>query len=157
MTNLPPGDEAIFFAEQKARSVTELYPNALILGCDTLIACDDEKLGKPRDADDAYRILFQLAGRSHRVLTAVVLIDSTKGSIRRHLESAEVGFKRLSESEIRGYIATGEPMGKAGGYAIQGMARKLLIESVEGDEEAVIGLPLRIVRGWLSSIDFSSS
>ncbi len=149
-TSLPPETEALSFAEQKALSVQEECPGALVIGSDTLIDCGGEKLGKPSDPADAERILTKLSGKTHRVLTAVVLLDTKDGSLKRHCEIAFVTFKPLAPEKIRDYVATGEPMGKAGAYAVQGKARTMLIEKVEGDEEAIIGLPVRILKKWLT-------
>ncbi|MBI2082035.1 MAG: septum formation protein Maf [Deltaproteobacteria bacterium] len=149
-TTLTPSEETLLFAEEKARSIASPPPNALILGCDTLIACDGQKLGKPEDAADAKRILKILSGKTHEVHTALFLLDTQNGSSKRHLETTRVTFRRLSDPEIATYVATGEPFGKAGAYAIQGRARGF-ITKIEGDEESVIGLPLKILRGWLGS------
>ena len=151
-TELPPGEEADFFAEQKARSVADLCPNAWVIGCDTLISSEGEKLGKPSDDKEAFAILSKLSGKRHQVMTAIVLLNTSDSSLCRHLEVASVTFRPLTEKEIRDYIATGEPIGKAGAYAVQGKAGRQLIEKVEGDEEAVIGLPLKVIRGWLKKI-----
>lgn len=146
-TGLSPEDECRHHAEHKARSVAALYPADRVLGCDTLIACDDEIIGKPKDTADAVRILQKLSGREHRVLSAVFLIDPDNGP-KKHLEVVRVVFRSLSQDQIENYVATGEPMGKAGAYAIQGQGRAF-IASVDGEEEAVIGLPLIILKKWL--------
>jgi len=150
-TSLSAEEECLFFAEQKALSVKDECPDSLVLGCDTLIECDGVKLGKPADCEEAVTILEKLSGRSHRVLSAVVLLDTKTGLRKSHLEIGQVVFRRLSRKEIEDYVATGEPMGKAGAYAVQGLARRLLIERVEGEEEAIIGLPLNVLRKWLVS------
>ena len=147
-TNLPAGEEALRFAEQKARSVAPQHPDALILGCDTLIACAGQKLGKPRDAADASRILQLLSGRTHQVHTALFLLETKNGAFKKHLETTRVTFRPLTDTEITAYIATGEPFGKAGGYAIQGKARPF-VTKIDGDEDAVIGLPLKVLKQWL--------
>lgn len=149
-TSLAPTAECLLFAEEKARSVLADHPDAWVLGSDTLIDCDGEKLGKPIDTEDAVRILTKLSGRTHLVHTAVVLLGGGKES--KHVETARVTFRAMTETEIRSYIATGEPMGKAGAYAVQGRARGLFITNVEGDEEAVIGLPVALVKSWLKEI-----
>ncbi len=148
-TNLSAEAEALHFAEEKARSVADLFPGARILAADTLIECEGEKIGKPSDTEDAKRILKKLFGRTHRLYTAVVLFEVASGVVKRHVERVTVTFRPLSPDEIEAYVATGEPLGKAGGYAIQGEGRRL-VSRVQGDEEAVIGLPLKVVRRWLS-------
>jgi septum formation protein len=149
-TTLRAEEECLHFAEEKARSVAVLRPGALILASDTLISCDDEKLGKPKDDEDAFHILKKLSGRTHEVHTAVVLLGGEKEL--KHVETAKVTFRPMTDDEIRAYVSTGEPMGKAGAYAVQGRARSLFIENVEGDEEAVIGLPVALVAKWLAEI-----
>lgn len=151
-TGLSAEEECLTFARSKALSVKEDCPGAWILGCDTLIECGGEILGKPADAADARRILAKLSGRAHRVLSAIVLLDAETGDRKEHVEIATVVFKNLSAGDIDGYVATGEPMGKAGAYAVQGLARTRLIESVEGEEEAVIGLPLARLRVWFRDL-----
>lgn len=153
-TSLGPVEECLFFAEQKAKSILDKHPHAFLLSSDTLIACDGRKLGKPMDAEDAVRILKTLSGKTHEVHTAVCLIGG--GQERRHVETARVTFRPMTEEEIRDYVATGEPMGKAGAYAVQGRARGLFITNVEGDEEAVIGLPVALVKRWLLELGLIS-
>lgn len=147
-TKLSAEEECLWFAEAKARSVKSLCPNALVMGCDTLIECGGEKVGKPSNTEEATRILGKLSGRTHRVLSGVVLLDTRDDSLWKHLEIGRVTFRRLSTLDVAQYVATGEAMGKAGAYAVQGLARGLLIERVEGEEEAIIGLPLRALREW---------
>ncbi|HSA60194.1 MAG TPA: Maf family protein [bacterium] len=156
-TSLPPRDECLLFAEGKAKSAGEVLRKTVgegwVLAADTLISCEGEILGKPRDAEDAFRILKRLAGRTHEVHTAVALLDLKTQRIRRHdVETARVTFRPMSEGEIRAYVDTGEPLGKAGAYAVQGAARRLFIENIEGDEEAVIGLPVALVAKWLKEV-----
>lgn len=156
-TGLTSTGEALSFAEGKARSVVEKIKGeggeGWVLGADTLIACDGDILGKPKDERDAVRILKRLSGRTHEVHTAVALLDlKTEKRIRQGVETARVTFRTMTDEEIRDYVSTGEPMGKAGAYAVQGRARRLFIENVEGDEEAVIGLPVALVAKWLKEI-----
>jgi septum formation protein len=156
-TELPARDEALLFAERKARSVAEVIMKSggegWVLGADTLIACEGEILGKPKDEKDACRILRRLSGRTHEVHTSVALLDVATSKVLRHgVETARVTFRPMTDEEIRSYVATGEPMGKAGAYAVQGKARSLFIENVEGDEEAVVGLPIALVAKWLKEV-----
>lgn len=156
-TSLPPREECLLFAERKARSAGEVLRTTggegWVLAADTLISFEGEILGKPKDAEDAFRILKKLAGRTHEVHTAVALLDLKTQKIHRHdVETARVTFRPMSEGEIRAYVATGEPIGKAGAYAAQGAARGRFIEKIEGDEEAVIGLPVALVAKWLKEV-----
>ncbi|MBI2066491.1 MAG: septum formation protein Maf [Deltaproteobacteria bacterium] len=141
-------DEALYFAEAKARSVAKLYPKALILGSDTLIELEGEKIGKPENDDMAREILKKLSGKTHRLYTAVVLLNTNDDSIRRHVEEVLITFREISLQEIEAYVATGEPIGKAGAYAIQGGGKKFAID-IKGDLQAVVGLPLRVIQQWL--------
>jgi septum formation protein len=155
-SGLPPREECLFFAEGKARSVLARASSGWVLGADTLIESVGQALGKPENDEDAVKILKMLMGRTHEVHTAVVLIETATGQVRRHVETARVTFRNATEGEIRAYVATGEPKGKAGAYAVQGKARALFIENVEGDEEAVIGLPVALVEKWLREIGLIS-
>ncbi|MBI2500591.1 MAG: septum formation protein Maf [Deltaproteobacteria bacterium] len=141
-------DEALYFAEAKARSVAKLYPKALILGSDTLIELEGEKIGKPENDDMAKEILKKLSGKTHRLYTAVVLLNTNDDSIRRHVEEVLITFREISLQEIEAYVATGEPIGKAGAYAIQGGGKKFAID-IKGDLQAVVGLPLGVIQQWL--------
>ena len=110
-----------------------------VLAADTTLELDGEIIGKPRDAADAHAILARLSGRQHRVLTAVAISDGER--IRSRLSVSEVRFRTLSEHDIRRYVATGEPMDKAGAYGIQGHAA-VFIEEIRGSYSGIMGLPL---------------
>ncbi|MCL7713530.1 Maf family nucleotide pyrophosphatase [Stenotrophomonas mori] len=115
-------------------------PQAVVLGADTEVVLGDRVYGKPSDAADAAAMLRSLAGRSHRVLTAVAL--AAAGREAQVMVESAVTFAALSEDEIAGYVAGGEPMGKAGGYAIQGAAERW-ISHLAGSYSGVMGLPLQ--------------
>jgi nucleoside triphosphate pyrophosphatase len=110
-----------------------------VLGADTVVTLDDHLLGKPRDRDDGLLMLRQLSGRTHRVLSAVALMDSS--GLRHALSISEVQFRALSADECEAYWNSGEPLDKAGGYAIQGRAA-LFIQRLGGSYSGVMGLPL---------------
>jgi len=133
-------------AREKALAVFRTRPRDLVLGADTVVVVDEIVLGKPRDAADAIRMLGLLSGRSHQVVTGVCLV----GPAFEYARSATtvVTMLKLSDDEIRGYIATGEPMDKAGAYAIQGIASRW-IPRIEGDYSNVVGLPVSLVYGML--------
>lgn len=114
-------------------------PHRPVLAADTTLELDGEIIGKPADAADAAAILRRLSGRTHRVLTAVALSDGTR--IRSHTSISEVRFRELNEQDIRHYIASGEPMDKAGAYGIQGKAA-VFIEEIRGSYSGIMGLPL---------------
>jgi septum formation protein len=126
-------------ARDKARWVARRHPERLVLGADTVVEVDSEILGKPSSAEDAASMLRRLSGRSHFVHTAIALIAGD-GS-HEIVDSAQVEFVDLSDETIRWYVATGEPMDKAGAYAIQGLGG-LLVARVEGSPRTVVGLPI---------------
>ena len=123
----------------KAREVAENCPGALVIGADTVVVLDGAVLGKPRDAADARRMLRALSGRSHTVFTGVTVLRGAE--CVSHAERTEVRFRALTDPEIERYIATGEPMDKAGAYGAQGYA-SLFVEHLDGDFFNVMGLPL---------------
>ena len=114
-------------------------PNDLIIAADTVVALDGAVLGKPRDEEDAFAMLSALSGREHRVYTGVTVLQGEQ-TVTEHEETA-VTFRPLEDGEIRGYIATGEPMDKAGAYGIQGLGA-LLVSGIRGDYDNVVGLPV---------------
>lgn len=136
-----PQEYALRVAGEKARDVWRNHAGAWVLSADTIVEIDGEILGKPRDQTDGQRMLRLLSGHTHRVMTAFVLLDR-EGRI--HTERAvisRVTFKSLSEAQIRDYLATGEPLDKAGAYAVQGLGAAL-VEHVEGSYTNVVGLPM---------------
>jgi len=146
-------------AKEKALAVSRTYPQAYVLGADTIVVVDGMILGKPRDQDDAARMLGLLTGRAHRVVTGVCLIgpDPALRTDNQELsasfqdtrsETTLVTVSKLSVQEIRDYVSTGEPMDKAGAYAIQGRASRW-ITRIEGDYCNVVGLPVALVYGML--------
>jgi len=126
-------------AREKALAGLAMKPDAIVLGADTEVVLDDHVFGKPRDDIDAAAMLRRLSGRTHEVLTAVVVVSSALEA--RALSRTEVSFGELTEPEIAAYIASGEPMGKAGGYAIQGAAERF-VHRLCGSYSGVMGLPL---------------
>jgi septum formation protein len=134
-------------AREKALKVFQLRPNDFVLAADTIVVAGHEILGKPRDGDDAARMLRLLSGRTHQVTTGVCLMGPEKEA---HVasETTLVTMSAISEDEIRAYIATGEPMDKAGAYAIQGIASRW-IPRIEGDYSNVVGLPVALVYRML--------
>lgn len=138
--DLSPEAEAQLFAYEKAKSVAADFPEALIIGSDTLIECEGCKIGKPVDAADAKKMLAFLCGRTHRIYTAVCVLNTTDGSHTEHLETIDVTMRAAPVEEIAAYVATGEPLDKAGAYAIQGEGKKF-ITKIDGDYWAAVGLP----------------
>ncbi len=142
------------FAQGKARSVAQQRPEAVVLGSDTVIELDHEVLGKPADLAEARSMLRRLAGRDHRVLTSVALVCSVRAIDQVALSSAVVRMKPYDERVHEGYLATGESLGKAGAYSIQGAGGDL-IESIDGDFLTVVGLSLRLVARLLAQTGMS--
>jgi len=155
-----PGEGAAYFAERmardKARAIRASAPDSVVLGADTIVVARDQVLGKPTDAADAVRMLRLLTGRQHFVITGVCLIGTEfQGTASQgtdfedvRSEKTAVHFAALTDAEIRDYVATGEPMDKAGAYAIQGHASRW-ISKIEGDYSNVVGLPVDLVRRML--------
>lgn len=133
-------------AEQKARTAYARRPDAAVLGADTTVVVDDRILGKPRDADDAAAMLRLLSGREHQVLTAVCVITAAAVV---EVACTRVWFSTLSDQEIAWYVASGEPMDKAGAYAIQGLASRF-VTRIEGSYSNVVGLPVDLVYRLLT-------
>lgn len=129
-----------FLAVKKAMHVCgELSEKAVVIGCDTGVFIDDEMLGKPKDEEEAFSMLKRLQGKDHLVVTGCCITDGTHK--REFSVTSRVFFYPLSDEDIRDYIATGEPMDKAGAYGIQGKG-SLLIEKIQGDYFNIVGLPL---------------
>ncbi len=143
-----PRGAVLAVARAKAQAVAEVAVDALVLTADTLVFLGGEALGKPGDTADAERMLGLLSGRRHQVATGVGLAGPDgRGGIRIEVLSAvtTVRFRGLDPAEIRAYVATGEPLDKAGAYAIQG-GGAAFVESIEGALDNVIGLPIDVVR-----------
>jgi len=134
-----PEEHAIRLARAKAGKVAAGAGGALVIGADTIVVIDGEVLGKPRSEQDAARMLAQLSGRTHKVMTAVAV--AYDGRVASSLEEVDVTFREINSAGIESYIATGEPMDKAGAYGIQGFGATI-VRRVEGDYFAVMGLPL---------------
>jgi septum formation protein len=158
-----PGEPARIYAGRLARekvlAVSRNRPQDYVLGADTVVVVDERILGKPRDADDAARMLRLLSGRTHQVITAVCLVGRLTGKpesisgvedreLRTTSDSTLVTMGEISGDEIRDYIATGDPMDKAGAYGIQGMASRW-VRRIEGDYSNVVGLPVARVFAML--------
>ena len=147
-----PEEYVIRLAKEKAEAISDQLggDKRVILGADTTVVVDQEILEKPRDADDAVRMLRMLSGRSHEVITGVCLLvqDRKKNRDFTAIETTAVLFRKLTDEEIQGYVASGEPMDKAGAYAIQGRASRW-IPRIEGCYFNVVGLPVPLVYRML--------
>lgn len=140
---LSPGETALYNARSKALAVAGECPELPVLGADTVVEVDGVIYGKPRDEAHAMEMLGKLSGRSHNVLTAIAFVKD--GQVFSHVEATEVRFARMTDQEIASYVATGEPMDKAGAYAIQGRA-EAWVEGIYGSWSNVVGLPLYRLR-----------
>ena len=140
--------EVMAFAVGKAQSVVSRFPDAYVVGSDTMIAIEHHKIGKPKDAADAVAILQTLSGKTHSILTSVAIIDSRSSTVFRHLDEVIVRMRNFTLAEAQEYVASGECFDKAGAYSIQGLGRDL-IESIEGDYLAAVGLPLKPIAAYL--------
>lgn len=136
---IAPEEACVKLAAKKALYVSKDYPYDIVIGCDTAVAVKGQILGKPRDAQDAQKMLTLLSGVCHSVFTGVCIVFS--GRTFTFFEETEVEFYPLSEEEISEYIKTGEPFDKAGGYGIQQQG-SLLVKRISGDYFNVVGLPL---------------
>jgi septum formation protein len=144
-----PEDQARDFARCKARSCVDRCPDALILGSDTLIALETHVLGKPGNAEEARTMLRLLRGREHLICSAVALAGPGGVMLDDAMERVRVWMRPFSDADLDAYLATGESLGKAGAYSIQG-AGGMLVERIDGDFPAVVGLPLRLVAKMLA-------
>jgi septum formation protein len=140
--------QAIFDQRSQSRDVGAANAARLVLGADTIVVTAEEILGKPRDAADAARMLRLLSGRAHQVVTGVCLISADKAEVAA--EATTVVMRAISDEEIAAYVATGEPLDKAGAYAIQGYAARW-IPRIEGCYFNVVGLPLARVASLLEN------
>jgi septum formation protein len=146
-----PVDHVIRLARDKAYEVATRVEGKFFIGADTIVVCDGEIMGKPRDAADAERMLRKLSGIPHEVITGFAVYDKVRDSLFCDAVTTRVYFKRLCGKEVMEYVATGCPMDKAGAYAIQGGAAHM-VERIEGSYTNVVGLPLCEVIATLRRI-----
>ena len=151
----PATQYALRLAREKAEKVASKFAGRFVLGADTIVVVDEEVLGKPRNQQDAARMLRLLSGRQHVVTTAVSLVGPG-GAVETRFNSTQVQFCPLHEEEIQQYIAGGEPNDKAGAYAIQGGAARWVV-SLQGDYSNVVGLPMPLVSEMLRNAGFVSA
>ena len=140
--NLAPAEIVVENAVRKAKAVAEAFPGDAVLGADTIVFLDGRVYGKPKDGEEAKAMLRALAGREHEVATGIAWVHA--GEVFTDVETTRVFFAPLTEEAIDAYVKTGEPLDKAGAYAIQGRAAQF-IESIEGSFSNVVGLPLYAV------------
>ncbi len=150
-----PGKHALRLAEEKARAVAPRHSGAFILAADTVVACGRRILPKAEDEATARHCLELLSGRRHRVHGGIAVVTPENRLVSRHVETV-VAMRRLQEAEISRYLASGEWQGKAGGYAIQGLAA-LFVRYIGGSYSNVVGLPLYETAVLLAGLGFRSA
>lgn len=148
-----PDEVVSMLALRKARAAYQAHPGRTVLAADTLVHRDGHTLGKPRDEADALHMLLALSGGVNTVYTGVCLIEGQTGREIVCCDKSDVHFVEIDEASARRYIATGEPMDKAGAYGVQGMGG-MFVSSVEGSPSNVIGLPMHLVRRMLQEINW---
>lgn len=141
-------------ALKKVQKVAEEYRNAIIIGADTVVVLDGEIIGKPKDEKDAIRILKRLRGRYHFVFSGIAIMQTPEDKVLTSVVRSKVKMRDYSDEEIERYVATGEPMDKAGAYGIQGKGA-LLVEKIEGDYYNIVGLPLVRLNSLLNRFGYS--
>jgi len=144
-----PAELAKIISLEKAKAVAARHPGSIIIAADTFGMLDGRLLGKPRDQEEARDMLKRMSGRRHRVITGFTILDTATGKTVSKAVETRVYFRELGKEEIAAYAGTGEPLDKAGAYAIQGLGAQL-VERIEGDYYNVIGLPLSALAGELN-------
>lgn len=146
-----PEDYVATIASGKAYVVSQLHPDSLVIASDTMVFKDGVMYGKPRNLSHAREIMQALSGQTHTVYTAVVMMDGETGDRKTEIVSSQVTFFPMTDDEIERYISTSEPYDKAGGYALQGYAKKFVRE-VKGSAMNVVGFPVMTVRDMLEEL-----
>ncbi len=149
--DLSPEENAILLGRKKATWVAKHHPHSLVIGADTMVVSENKIIGKPTDAENARQILRQLSGQEHKVITGVAVVHS---KIFSAVSISHVRIKALTPSEIKSYVESGEPLDKAGAYAIQGEG-SFLVESYSGSYSNIIGLPIDLLKDLLQKLNFS--
>ena len=149
-SNLTPYENVKLLGYKKASINQELDYGKILIGCDTIVVLDNKIYGKPKDYADAYDMLKKLSGRKHQVMSGLCVIYKDK--IYNDVEVSDVYFKELADDEIKKYIDTKEPFGKAGSYAIQGIGKEL-VDHYEGSLNNIIGLPTELLGKILGEIN----
>ena len=149
--DLSPEENAMLLGRKKATSVAKLHPHHLVIGADTMVVLENKIIGKPTDAENARQILRQLSGQEHKVITGLAVVHS---KIFSAVSISHVCIKALTRNEINSYVESGEPMDKAGAYAIQGEG-SFLVESYSGSYSNIIGLPMDLLKDLLQKLNFS--
>ena len=151
---LAPHELARSLSLEKARAVAPKYPDALIIAADTFILFGDRLMGKAYTDTEAREMLSALNGRIHSVITGLTVLDTSDNRMVTDCVETTVRFRKLTEQELKNYVASGEPIGKAGAYAIQGLGA-VIVQGIEGDYSNVVGLPLTALAQALKDFGLS--
>ena len=149
--HLSPEENAVSLGRKKAYWVANRHPHHWIIGADTLVVLENQIIGKPVNVDDAHKILRRLSGREHKVITGVTVVHTNTLSAAI---VSQVRMKSLTDNEIVSYVSSGEPMDKAGAYAIQGEGASF-VESYEGSYSNIVGLPIETLKNLLQKSGYS--
>ncbi|MCK5309981.1 MAG: septum formation protein Maf [Thermoplasmata archaeon] len=144
--NESPIDIAMNNALEKALDISAKHPDALVIGADTVIALEDKIMGKPKDLDDAMRMLEMLSGKTHQVVTGIAMVLADKQNT--DFEFSDVTFRELTKEQIEAYVQEKQPLDKAGSYGIQEVGDEF-VEHLEGKKDNVMGLPVNLVADML--------
>lgn len=147
-TAMKPEGLALFLSRKKAKSVADRHRNSIVIAADTFIVFRGRVLGKPHTGKEATRMLTELNGKGHTVITGFTVMDTDTGKEISMCAKTKVFFRKLSPEQIKSYVKSGEPLDKAGGYAIQGLGAAF-VDRIEGDYYNVVGLPLSMLVGCL--------
>lgn len=150
--NIQPEQVPVYLARLKATDVLKSNPHSVIIGCDTVVINNNYVLGKPKNSEDAKKMLKALSGKKHKVITGCCIVDKDREISFK--SETEVEFYPLSDMEINSYIATGEPFDKAGAYGIQGKG-SLFVKSICGDYFNVVGLPVSLLAKKLKQLNLN--
>jgi septum formation protein len=150
-----PDDIATELALGKAMAVAQQHPEAIVIGSDTIVTIDGQQLGKPENDEDAHRILKMLSGKTNYISTGLAVLRLVDNTRLTGVATAAVTFKPYNQAAVAAYVATGDPLDKAGAYAIQSGAAPL-IESINGDYDIIMGLPTKLLAEWLQSLGISA-
>jgi len=147
-----PSDLVQRLAEGKAVKVASSFEEGYVIGSDTIVVFRGEILGKPVDDEDAFRMLRSMSGHEHQVMTGVSVVDAASGKVRTDVGLTKVRMKAVSDGTIRAYIATGEPMDKAGAYGIQGLG-SAIVDTIQGEYYTVMGLSVNALLRVFDTFD----
>ncbi len=152
--NLPPKELVLLHSLEKGRDVAEKLQEGIVIAADTLVSFENKVLGKPKTAQEAKEMLNKINGKMVEVLTGLAVIDTKSKKELQDFEKAKIKIKQMTSQEISGYIETGEPLDKAGAFAVQGKGA-VLIEKIEGDFFGIVGLPLFKLNNLLNQLGIS--